>query len=64
MVETVLLRATGEVATLRRWVAKANAGARRYRDFAGWTEADIQRCAEDMARVYAADFRVFAPVAP
>lgn len=49
-----------ETATLQRWVAKANAGARRYRDFAGWTEQQIGECVQARSRMQ--DFRVFEEV--
>lgn len=76
MVETTMLRATGETdgakraayivketATLNRWRAKGRAGARRYRDFAEMTDAQIAEQVEASACIYSSRFRVYERVA-
>lgn len=73
MVETKMLKATGEVntvkrdqfiarevSTMKRWRSKGQAGAKRYADFAAWSDADIANAAEAQARIYSDQFRVFA----
>lgn len=36
----------------RKAVAKGNAGQRKFRDFAGWTEEQIEECVQFMFRSY------------
>lgn len=38
-------------------VERANAGQRGYADFKGWTEAQIEACAQSLLRVYAHNLR-------
>lgn len=76
MVETEMLKPTSkidekkratfvarEIATLKRWRAKGQAGARRFKDYANWSDADIVECAEAQARIYSDQFIVYERVA-
>lgn len=38
-------------------VERANAGQRGYADFKGWTEVQIEECAQSLLRVYAHNLR-------
>lgn len=42
---------------IRNNVTRGNAGQRAYTDFAGWTEAQIEACAQSLLRVYAHNLR-------
>lgn len=41
-----------ERTSTRKMVAKGNAGQRRFRDFAGWTDEQIEECVQAMFRIY------------